>query len=225
VTRRELIALLGSTAALLWPQGVGAQQAAIPVVGFLHSGSPETLQHLLSGFHQGLAETGFVEGQNVKIEYRWARGQYNQVPALAAELVDHRVSVIVAGGGEVTALAVKAATQTIPVVFTTANDPVKLGLVQSLGHPGGNLTGLLSFTSVVETKKLGLLQSWGSLNGENFDWNSPNRGVSCRKLARQRGIVIKPITPRLDGFKFDPETKRIMGIAFEIRGAISASAK
>jgi putative tryptophan/tyrosine transport system substrate-binding protein len=156
MTRRELIALLGSTAAT-WPFGARAQQAAIPVVGFLHSGSPETLQHLLSGFHQGLAETGFVEGQNVKIEYRWARGQYNQVPALAAELVDHRVSVIVAGGGEVTALAVKAATQTIPVVFTTANDPVKLGLVQSLGHPGGNLTGLLSFTSVVETKKLGLL--------------------------------------------------------------------
>jgi hypothetical protein len=146
MNRRELIALLGSTA-VSWPGAVGAQQAAIPVVGFLHSGSPETLQHLLSGFHQGLAETGFVEGQNVKIEYRWARGQYNQVPALAAELVDHRVSVIVAGGGEVTALAVKAATQTIPVVFTTANDPVKLGLVQSLGHPGGNLTGSLAFTS------------------------------------------------------------------------------
>jgi putative ABC transport system substrate-binding protein len=89
MTRRDLIALLGSTA-VSWPLGARAQQAAIPVVGFLHSGSPETLQHLLSGFHQGLAETGFVEGQNVKIEYRWARGQYNQVPALAAELVDHR---------------------------------------------------------------------------------------------------------------------------------------
>jgi putative ABC transport system substrate-binding protein len=90
MNRRELIAVLGSTAAFSWPGAVRAQQAAIPVVGFLHSGSPETLQHLLSGFHQGLAETGFVEGQNVKIEYRWARGQYNQVPALAAELVDHR---------------------------------------------------------------------------------------------------------------------------------------
>jgi putative ABC transport system substrate-binding protein len=155
VRRREFIALLGG-GAVAWPLAARAQQSA-PMVGFLHSGLPEPLAHLVASFRQGLSEAGYVEGQNVRIEYRWARGQYDQIPALAAELVKQQVNVIVAGGGEVTALAVKAATSTIPVVFALAGDPVRFGLVESLARPGGNLTGLNAFTSVVEAKKFGLL--------------------------------------------------------------------
>ena len=155
--RREFIAMLGG-AAVAWPLVALAQQPAMPVIGFLHIASPEPLSHILLGFRQGLSETGYVEGQNVAIDYRWARGQYDLLPALAAELVKQRVAVIVAGGGEMTAAAVKAATSTIPTIFTSAGDPTKVGLVESLNRPGGNLTGIVTFTSVVETKKLGLLR-------------------------------------------------------------------
>jgi putative ABC transport system substrate-binding protein len=155
VKRRAFITLLGGAAA--WPLAARAQQAAMPVVGFLHSASPEALQQIVTGFRQGLNEVGYVEGQNVAITYSWARGRYDQLPAMAAEFVQRKVNVIIAGGGEVTARAARDATSTIPIVFTTAGDPGAGGLVASLAHPGGNLTGLISFTSVVETKKLGLL--------------------------------------------------------------------
>jgi putative ABC transport system substrate-binding protein len=158
VNRRSFITLIGGAAISAWPFAAHAQQSAMPVIGFLHSGSPEPVGHILAGFRQGLNETGFIEGQNVAIEYRWARGQYEQLPKLANELIERSVSVIVAGGGEVTARAAKRATSTIPIVFTTAGDPVKAGLVASLNRPGGNLTGTVSFTSVVETKKFGLLR-------------------------------------------------------------------
>jgi putative ABC transport system substrate-binding protein len=154
--RRNFITLLGGAAAA-WPLALRAQQSAMPVIGFLHSASPERLQQIVTGFRQGLNEVGYIEGQNVAIVYSWARGQYDRLPALAAEVVQRKVDVIIAGGGEVTARAVKGATSTIPVVFTAAGDPVGAGLVASLSRPGGNLTGLISFTSVVETKKLGLL--------------------------------------------------------------------
>jgi putative tryptophan/tyrosine transport system substrate-binding protein len=154
--RRAFITLLGGAAAA-WPIAAGAQQQAVPVVGFLHPSSPEPFGHIVNGFRRGLNDIGFVEGQNVAIEYRWARGEYDRLPALAAELVQRRVRVILAGGGEVGALAVKAATSTIPVLIITSSDPVKSGLIASFNQPGGNITGLMTATSILEAKKFGLL--------------------------------------------------------------------
>ena len=127
------------------------------IVGFLHPSSPEPFGHIINGFRRGLNDSGFVEGQNVAIEYRWARGEYDRLPALAADLVQRRARVILAGGGEVGALAAKAATSTIPILIIASSDPVKSGLVASFNRPGGNLTGLMTATSVLETKKFGLL--------------------------------------------------------------------
>jgi len=153
--RREFITLLGGAAA--WPLNAYAQQSARPTVGFLHPSSPEAFTHVVDGFRKGLGETGFIEGQNVTIEYRWARGQYDRLQALATELVQLQAKVILAGGGEVGALAAKAATSTIPILIIASSDPVKSGLVASFNRPGGNVTGLLTATSLLETKKFGLL--------------------------------------------------------------------
>ena len=153
--RREFIALLGGAA--LWPIGARAQQSALPVVGFLHPSSPEPFGHIINGFRRGLNDAGFVEGQRVEIEFRWARGEYERLPTLAAELVQRRVRVILAGGGEVGALAAKSATSTIPILIVLSSDPVKSGLVASFNRPGGNVTGLMTATSILETKKFGLL--------------------------------------------------------------------
>ena len=154
--RREFITLLGAAGAA-WPRAGRAQQPSMPVVGFLHPSSPEPFGHIVNGFRRGLNDSGFVEGQNVAIEYRWARGEYSRLPALAAELVQRRVRVILAGGGEVGALAAKAATSTIPILIITSSDPVKSGLVASFSRPGGNITGLMTATSILEAKKFGLL--------------------------------------------------------------------
>jgi putative tryptophan/tyrosine transport system substrate-binding protein len=154
--RRAFIALLGGAAAT-WPLAARAQQQAVPLVGFLHPSSPEPFGHIVNGFRRGLNDIGFVEGQNVAIEYRWARGEYDRLPALAAELVQRRMRVILAGGGEVGALAVKAATSTIPILIITSSDPVKSGLIASFNQPGGNITGLMTATSILEAKKFGLL--------------------------------------------------------------------
>jgi putative ABC transport system substrate-binding protein len=153
--RREFITLLGS--AVAWPLNAYAQQSARPTVGFLHPSSPEAFTHIVDGFRRGLSETGFIEGQNITIEYRWARGQYDRLQTLATELVQLQTKVILAGGGEVGALAAKAATSTIPILIITSSDPVKSGLVASFNRPGGNVTGLLTATSLLETKKFGLL--------------------------------------------------------------------
>src|SRR6516164_7625318 len=153
--RRDFIALLGGAAT--WPLAARAQQSAMPIVGFLHPASPEPFGHIVDGFRRGLSDTGFVEGQNAAIEYRWARGEYERLPALAAELVQLRARVIVAGGGEVGALAAKAATSTIPILINTSSDPVKSGLVASFNRPGGNVTGLMTASSVLEAKRFGLL--------------------------------------------------------------------
>ena len=129
----------------------------MPVIGFFSLAAPDAFAHLLAAYHEGLRGAGFVDGQNVTIEYRWARGRYDQLPALAAELVDRDVAIIVSSGGDRPSLAAKAATSTIPIVFTGSDDPVGFGLVESLSHPGGNMTGAAGFTSELEVKKLEIL--------------------------------------------------------------------
>jgi putative ABC transport system substrate-binding protein len=158
VKRRDFITLLGGAAAA-WPLAARAQQPAkLPIIGFLGGGSAEAFAHVVAAFGQGLYETGFAEGQNVTIEYRWAEGQYDRLPALVAELVGRPVVVIVATGGDVGVRAAKKATTTIPIVFTSGSDPVAAGFVSSLNRPGGNVTGVSLFVSVLEVKKLDLLR-------------------------------------------------------------------
>ena len=153
--RRAFIVLLSGAAA--WPFAASAQQS-VPVIGVLHSASAGAFAPLLVTLREGLSEAGYIDGQNVRIEYRFAEGQYDRLPAMAAELVSQQISLIVAGGGDRPALAAKAATTTIPIVFTGSDDPVKFGLVASLHHPGANVTGVSVFQSKLEAKKFALLR-------------------------------------------------------------------
>jgi len=157
IGRRELLAALGG-AAVAWPLAARAQQGAIPVIGFLSSRSPGESAGLVLAFRQGLQEAGFVEGQNASIAFRWAEGHYDRLPALAAELVELRVAVLFTAGGPPAAFAAKAATQTIPVVFSAALDPDRIGLVASLNRPGGNVTGMSIFPSQLAAKSVQLLK-------------------------------------------------------------------
>jgi ABC-type uncharacterized transport system substrate-binding protein len=154
--RRDFFKSAVGGAAVIWPLAAHPQQAGVPVIGFMSSRSFEDSTHLLTAFRQGLGETGFTEGQNVAIEFRWAQGQYQRLPEFAAELVSRRVAVFTAVGGETSALAAKQATSTIPIVFSSS-DPVKSGLVESYSRPGGNATGYALITTEMEPKRFGLL--------------------------------------------------------------------
>lgn len=183
-----MLALLG--AGLLGPPQAFAQTH--PVIGFLNSGVEEAFAHLAAAFRAGLAEQGFVDGRNVHIEYRWAGGHYDRLPAMARELIDRPVTVLVTSGGEPASLAAKRITSTIPIVFAIGGDPVRAGLVQSLSRPGGNMTGLSQFTSPIESKRVSLLLELvpqAKRVGFLFNPDFPTAQVQLAEVARALGAA------------------------------------
>ena len=192
--RREFIKITIATAAFAWPLAVRAQ---MPVIGYLSARSPEDTGHLVEAFRKGLSESGFVEGQNVMVEYRWARGQQDQLPDLAADLVRKPVTVLVSTGGEAAALAAKGKTSTIPIAFIIGGDPVKLGLVANYKQPGGNATGITILTATLEPKRLELLRELvphASTIGALLDPNFPPYEAQLRDLreaARALGLQVQ----------------------------------
>jgi putative ABC transport system substrate-binding protein len=194
IGRRKFLATLGGAAA--WPLAARAQQPAMPVIGFLHTRSQEAYPSY-AAFLKGIEQTGFVEGQSVRIEYRWAAGQYDRLPAMAADLVRRQVNVLVAGGGEPSPRAAKAATSTIPIVFVIGSDPVKAGLVESYRRPGGNITGINILTDLLEAKRLGLLHDLvpeaatvGFLWNPRFASAAENQMADAQEAARALGLTL-----------------------------------
>jgi putative ABC transport system substrate-binding protein len=204
--RREFIAGIGGVTAS-WPIAARSQQA-MPVVGYLSTRSSASDELLLTALRQGLSKTGFTEGRNVKFELRFSEGQTDRLPALAADLVSRNVSVIVAAGGELTAPAAKAASATIPIIFTVADDPVRLGLVASLNRPGGNLTGVASFLGQLGPKQFGLLRELvpnagtiAVLVNPGETWSEPSAGLiqeAARALGQQLIILKANTEPEID---------------------------
>ena len=201
--RREFITLLGGAAAA-WPLAARAQQPAVPVVGYLNSRSRDTDTPFLAAFHRGLNETGYVEGQNVAIEYRWADGQYDRLPVLATDLVRRRVTVMAATSTPA-ALAAKAATSAIPIVFTTAADPIAVGLVDSLSRPSGNVTGVNSYLSDLGAKRLELLRQLvpndaviGMLVNPNYP-DAESQAKDVKEAARTLGQQVHVVNADSEG--------------------------
>jgi putative ABC transport system substrate-binding protein len=180
--RREFITFLGGAAA--WPLAAGAQQPAMPVIGYLNATSPNAYPHLIIAFHQGLNEVGYVEHRNVGFDYRWAEGQYDRLPALASDLVRRQVAVIATSGGDASTLAAKAATSTIPIVFSLGSDPVQLGIVSNLARPDGNLTGIGSWVIRLGPKRLELLRELvpRKLIGVLVNPNNPTTQMQVQEL-------------------------------------------
>jgi putative tryptophan/tyrosine transport system substrate-binding protein len=196
VNRRELMLLLGG--AVIAPRGLRAQQKAMPVIGFLGGDSPGPATSYVAAFHQGLSETGYLEGQNLTIEYRWAEDHYDRLPALAADLVGRKVDVIVVRGGLPAVLAAKGATSMIPIVFTGVSDPVEAGLVASLARPGGNLTGFSPFQFELMPKRLELL-------------------TELVPQARVIALLVNPNEPRTEGLIRDmQEAARAKGVQLPV---------
>ena len=191
IGRRKFLATLGGAAAA-WPLAARAQQPAMPVVGFLSFRSPGESNYLMDGFYRGLKESGYEEGKNLAIEYRWAEGDYGRLRAMAEDLVNRRVAVIAAAGGDVSALAAKAATSTIPIVFTSGADPVRSGLVASINRPGGNATGTTLFTSALVAKRLELLLQLvpaAKIIGVLVNPNNPNLGSEISDLQAAASLL------------------------------------
>ena len=189
--RRKFITLLGGAAAA-WPLTARAQQAAMPVVGWMSGRSPQDSEHLLAAFREGLRETGFVEGESVAIEYSWADGRYEQLREMAADLLRRRIAVLVAVGGDPSALAAKQATSTIPVVFGMGGDPVESGLVTSFNRPGGNTTGFTLLTNLMEPKRIGLLHELVpgiSLVGALVNPNFPPAARQLQEIEKAAGTI------------------------------------
>jgi putative ABC transport system substrate-binding protein len=198
IGRRQFIGALGG-ATIAWPPAARAQQPTLPVIGFLNGQSPTQYEYYVDAFRQALNEAGFVEGRNVAIEYRWAEGRYDKLPALATDLVRRQVSVIAATGTTAAVLAAKTATATIPIIFTTGGDPVKAGLVPNLNRPGGNITGISFLTNEIGSKQVELLcemvpsaTSVGLLvnpHGPNTDAEIADALKAARVLGRQIHVV------------------------------------
>jgi len=203
IKRRDFITLLGGAAA--WPLGAQAQQPAMPVIGFLSGISLNAFAPMVAAFHQGLKEVGYIEGQNVAIEYRWADGQYDRLPSLVADLVRRRVTVIAATGGPASGLAAKAATSSIPIVFSSGSDPVNTGLVGNLARPEGNATGVTFFADTLMAKRLELMRELVPdataiavlINPNNVDTPSELQEVqAAAREARQELFILNASTPR-----------------------------
>jgi len=202
--RREFITIFASAAGM-WPLDTRAEQSAIPVIGFLSSASPNAYSGRVAGFCKGLNESGYIDGQNVTIEFRWAQGQYDRLPGFAADLVSQKVGVIVSSGGDVAALSAKAATSSIPIVTVSGSDPVKAGLVASFNWPGGNVTGASFVATELETKRLEILHDV-----------VPKAGVI--------GILINPTNPAAESRSKDLQTAaRKLELNIHILSASSGS--
>jgi putative ABC transport system substrate-binding protein len=221
--RRDFISFLGGAAATL-PLAARAQQPKVPVIGFLHPGSAEPNASLLAAFRRGLAETGYTEGKNVAIEFRWAHGENSRLGEMAADLVQRQVAVIVTPIGTVTVLAAKAATDTIPIVFSAGTDPVKAGIVPSLRRPGGNVTGVNYMAAELSAKRLSLLHELAPSAGRIALLVNPANPVATETIIKDTEAAAATIGRHIDVYKAETSREIVMAFAALVRGGADALA-